>query len=172
VPHVTVANNIVRRAIGVGIHAWHAAADNTWVNNTVVGNGSHGLMIGNGDMGASVGRGFYVANNIAVGNGLYAVAECCDENAIGSNTFVDNLGWANGYSRVVQSTRNGGTEAGSVNADPLFVDYAAGDYRLRAGSPAIDSGSADRAPSGDYAGTARPQGAGVDRGAYELVAAP
>lgn len=172
VPYVTVANNIVRRAIGVGIHAWHDAAYNTWVNNTVVDNGSHGLMVGNGDTGASAGRGFYVANNVAVGNRYYAIAECCDSSVIGPNTYVDNLGWANGYARVVQSTRSRGTETGSLNADPLFVGYAAGDYRLRAGSPAIDSGSATDAPSTDYAGTARPQGASVDRGAYESAMQP
>jgi hypothetical protein len=172
VPYVTVANNIVRRAIGVGIHAWHAAAYNTWVNNTVVDSGSHGLMVGNGDTDASAGRGFYVANNVAVGNRYYAIAECCDSSVIGPNMYVNNLGWANGYARVVQSTRNRGTETGSLNADPLFVGYAAGDYRLRAGSPAIDSGTATDAPSTDYAGTARPQGTGVDRGAYERAMQP
>jgi hypothetical protein len=172
VPYVTVANNIVRRAIGVGIHAWHAAAYNTWVNNTVVDSGSHGLMVGNGDTGASAGRGFYVANNVAVGNRYYAIAECCDSSVIGPNMYVNNLGWANGYARVVQSTRNRGTETGSLNADPLFVGYAAGDYRLRARSPAIDSGTATGAPATDYAGTARPQGAGVDRGAYERAMQP
>jgi hypothetical protein len=166
VPYVTVANNIVRRAIGVGIHAWHAAAYNTWVNNTVVDNGSHGLMVGNGDTGASSGRGFYVANNVAVGNREYAIAECCDSSTIGPNTYVNNLGWGNGYARVVQSTRSGGVERGSLSADPLF--RAPSSYLLRPGSPALDSGTAMRAPAVDYVGKARPQGGRVDRGAYEL----
>jgi hypothetical protein len=167
VPYVRVANNIVRRAIGVGIHAWHAAAYNTWVNNTVVDNGSHGLMVGNGDSGASVGKGFYVANNVAVGNHDYAIAECCDSSDIGPNTYVNNLGWANGYSRVVQSTRSGGTVRGSVRADPRFQSLDAGRYWLRSGSPALDTGTAANAPYLDYAGAARPRGGNVDRGAYE-----
>jgi hypothetical protein len=169
VPYVTVANNVVRRAIGVGIHAWHAAAYNRWVNNTVVDNGSHGLMVGNGDTGASAGQGFYVANNVAVGNRDYAIAECCDSSAIGPNTYVNNLGWENGYSRVVQSIRNGGTETGSLNADPLFMNRTAGNYLLSRGSPALDSGTAANAPTSDYVGTLRPQGGHVDRGAYERV---
>jgi hypothetical protein len=167
VPYVRVANNIVRRAIGVGIHAWHAAAYNTWVNNTVVDNGSHGLMVGNGDNGASVGKGFYVANNVAVGNHYYAIAECCDSSDIGPNTYVNNLGWANGYARVVQSTRSGGTERGSIRADPRFRSLHGGLYWLRSGSPALDTGTGANAPYVDYDGKLRPRGGSVDRGAYE-----
>jgi hypothetical protein len=41
------------------------------------------------------------------------------------------------------------------------------DYRLSAGSPAIDTGTADGAPTRDIDGNGRPCGAGVDIGAYE-----
>ncbi len=49
-----------------------------------------------------------------------------------------------------------------------FVDFAAGDLRLKKGSPAVDAGSRQTAPETDRLGTARPQGGGVDVGAYEL----
>lgn len=50
----------------------------------------------------------------------------------------------------------------------LFVDPAANDYHLKAGSPAIDHGSALSDVLTDLEGNPRPAGAGYDIGAYEL----
>lgn len=47
-----------------------------------------------------------------------------------------------------------------------FIDDA-GDYHLLAGSPAIDAGASEQAPSLDIEGNRRPCGAGVDIGPYE-----
>jgi len=44
-----------------------------------------------------------------------------------------------------------------------------GDYRIGAGSSAIDAGSNNLAPLFDFFGTSRPQGAGIDIGAHELA---
>ncbi len=58
-----------------------------------------------------------------------------------------------------------------LNTDPMFIDTAAGDYRLHPCSPAIDRGgnaAAQEAGVGtDVAGNARIQGGRVDIGAYE-----
>src|SRR5262249_39028457 len=65
------------------------------------------------------------------------------------------------------------SESGNIpDADPLFADAAAGDFRPVAGSPAIDMGldlSADGVSS-DIDGVPRPQGAGFDIGAFEYCA--
>jgi PKD repeat protein len=57
-------------------------------------------------------------------------------------------------------------------AAALFTNPSAGDYTLKSGSPAVDAGIAmfnrASAPPTDIVGTSRPQGAGIDIGAYEL----
>lgn len=52
------------------------------------------------------------------------------------------------------------------NGGPTFS------HLLLAGSPAIDAGTSTGAPATDQRGISRPQGAGVDIGAVEVVAAP
>ena len=66
-----------------------------------------------------------------------------------------------------------GQDAHSVvsSATALFTNPSAGDYTLKAGSPAIDAGTASfngvSAPPADITGTSRSKGAGIDIGAYE-----
>ena len=60
------------------------------------------------------------------------------------------------------------TGEGNLASDPLFVNAARDDLSLRPTSPCIDAGMADGAPSADIRGVPRPQGAGVDMGAYEF----
>jgi hypothetical protein len=50
---------------------------------------------------------------------------------------------------------------------PLLVDPAADNFRLKAGSPAIDRGNPASQLPIDLEGTARPQGSGRDSGAFE-----
>lgn len=51
-------------------------------------------------------------------------------------------------------------ESGTISKDPLFVDMAKGDFRLKDGSPCVDSGA-------KAAGTNKLAGAGIDIGAFE-----
>ena len=56
------------------------------------------------------------------------------------------------------------------SAASLFVNWQAGNYRLKAGSPAINWGTNVSASTVDLHGVVRPQGAGIDIGALESTA--
>jgi len=57
----------------------------------------------------------------------------------------------------------------NIKLDPQFVDAAAGDYRLKATSPAVDAAlpSSGLSTTYDFEGAARPQGPSLDIGAFE-----
>ena len=63
-----------------------------------------------------------------------------------------------------------------VATDPIFIDPANANFRLQSqrkgysnNSPCIDVGTSSGAPSTDMAGATRPQGVGIDIGAYESL---
>jgi hypothetical protein len=54
-----------------------------------------------------------------------------------------------------------------LNANALFVNASAFDFRLQSGSPAINAGQTLAQVLADFNGRARPQGAAYDIGAFE-----
>ena len=61
--------------------------------------------------------------------------------------------------------------SGNISLDPRFVNPSRGDYHLRNGSPAIDSGMSDGAPAVDFESDPRPfdgDGDGIDE--YDMGA--
>ncbi len=60
---------------------------------------------------------------------------------------------------------------GNINDDPMFIDSAAGDYRLQRGSPDIDTGSNRpwMTDATDLAGFPRIMMGTVDMGCYETI---
>lgn len=61
---------------------------------------------------------------------------------------------------------SGVTVTRARTGDPMFAAQNQGDFRLREGSPAVDTG-APASVRADFHGLARPQGAGLDLGAHE-----
>jgi hypothetical protein len=119
-----------------------------------------------------------IANTIAWGNGS------SDSDQITINSDNDPL---LSSSVTYCDVQGGWSGDGNIDADPLFADAPAGDYRLLASSPCIDAGDNTVVPSGidtdldggprfvddpDTADTGNGTAPIVDIGPYEYAGAP
>jgi hypothetical protein len=131
-----------------GIQFWYASG--RLVNVTIADNGASdglgGIAFGTDDP----------AGRLAILNSIMFFNAGDDLSCSGGSCDVT-------YSDVSESI----TGSGNISADPQFVSRTAGDYHLRAGSPAIDAGTSEGAPSNDFEGDPRPAGE-VDMGADEF----
>lgn len=148
--NVVVSNNLIYNCedFGIQVYPTEGSSGFVHVNNTVVGNGR-------GIQQASDG---ITRNNISYNNQ-------------GSNYDIRGTGnvLSNNLSGGTGNTTGTGITAG---VNPLFARYATdgtGDFHLQSTSPALNAGTALDAPSRDFAGTSRPQGTGIDLGAFETV---
>ena len=164
-----IVDNLVIHARDYGIHLYHSATNVIVVNNTSLKNGSSGLVVGNSGGGSD--NFTIVTNNIFAYNQNYGFRD--DSGTSGpNNKYYNNLTFSNGDGNYVAS---GGTVSGNISSDPQFVNYtgtALGDYHLKAGSPAIDSGTTLNAPNIDLDGGVRPVGSAYDIGCYEYGTTP
>jgi len=155
-------------------------------NNIIVGSGDPGLRV-NDPQGTVI-----IENNVLYDNGTPgtngSTAQLYIQRAgAGQITLRDNILYAVSPQTYVLNESSAGDSAldashdlyfnaggcpgwddGCLSGDPLFIDAGTLDFRLQAGSPAIDAGIETDAGT-DYAGIARPQGAGFDIGAVERV---
>ena len=117
------------------------------INNTIIGN-QIGIRVG-----ANVDpQGQIYRNNILTENDIGF--DLVDQKNDYSPTWESNLVYGNtvNYQGFADQT---GT-AGNLSADPLFRNSTNHDFHLSPGSPAIDSGSMEDAPSDDFEGFPRP----------------
>lgn len=152
-----VANNVSFDNGGSGIHAYRSG-NVDMVNNTVFAN-SRSPALDYANLHANSCEDTNLLNNV-----IYTSA--------GEPT---NLDFRNVNVRYDYNIYFGGLEPvvvgpNDIIADPQLVnpdtDPADADFRLRAGSPAISTGTPDLAPSIDHNGDPRPADQPIDRGAY------
>ncbi|MBU0580029.1 MAG: hypothetical protein KKA19_02535, partial [Candidatus Margulisbacteria bacterium] len=95
-------------------------------------------------------------------------------------TILNSILWDNGTTAKVQgigrmyfyncNVKGGVAEypgADNINEDPLFVDPQSSNFKLKGGSPCIDSGTTNILLTKDIENNPRPLGYGYDMGAYE-----
>jgi hypothetical protein len=183
--NVTARNNLVydSTAIGIAIGGYDrrrgSTEDCVILNNTVVNTDGVELLV------QFDTRNNVIANNVVVAGPRHVFVEnAYRENA--GNTLDHNLYssvdgssagtwlWKGvGYDDFDRWRARSGNDRHSTFADPGFMDAAAHDFSIRAGSPAVDAG-AFLAASGstDLRGEPRAQAGGIDLGAFELAAPP
>jgi hypothetical protein len=133
----TVSNNLVYNVVGAGITTWHGAHNIDITNNTVDDARSCGIYVGSGDSGATSSTGDYlnVSRNIVTNSGD-GITEGGTTGI--HNTYSGNVIYNDGSSPI--DLQNGLTASGTISADPEYVNAAAHDYQLQAGSPAAGAG--------------------------------
>jgi len=168
---VTITDNVVSFNHSAGI-ADQMCSGTRILHNTVIANGfGEEWKWGGAGIVAAPESTTEIHNNIIVSNngGIFVDHEgpVQSHNLVWGNA-VDYLVLQLGDEEATPST----AAPGDVARDPLFVDGAGGDYHLTAGSPAIDVGLASSSSPTDFDNGPRPQGAGVDLGAFEYRPAP
>lgn len=98
----------------------------------------------------------YAPNGTPIGTGVVDGGVQLQPPNVVTHSLISGTGWA-------------GSD-GNINAGPGFVDEPGGNYRLTAGSPAINAGTVTGAPADDITGAQRD--AQPDIGAYEYGAVP
>ncbi|HYX36916.1 MAG TPA: carbohydrate-binding domain-containing protein [Oligoflexus sp.] len=147
-----VENNLTYLNGGSGIHAFNSSHVDI-INNTSYMNGvSEELQ---GEIYSNGSDDVKILNNI-----MYARTGEEVNHKWGSTNLV------NDYNIYYNTTKIPVKGPNDIVADPLFVDAKKRDFRLRAGSPAIDSGTSAIFAAVDLNGAGR-AGPSVDRGAYE-----
>ena len=163
-PGDVIANNLIYNCSAFGIHRYHTTSNSTVINNTIFKCGAYGMVFGTDHPDVSDYN--TVANNIIYNNSMGGIWETLYNGT--HNLYTNNLVYNNnGNDWALGVTPN---HPNTIAADPQFVNYNpfdTGDYHLKSTSPAIDKGTSSNAPATDLDGTARPQGAGYDIGAYE-----
>ena len=158
-----ILNNVIAKNKEGGIECVGSSKARI-INNTISDNTGTGIII-------NYAQPDTILNNIISLNTGYGISESGTTsdpgkvwynlfNANGSGVYQDE-GSTDYYTSV--ALNSGAAEAkNNLDGDPLFLDYFAGDYHVRSGSPAVDGGD----PASDYGVEPAPNGGRIEIGAY------
>jgi hypothetical protein len=171
-------NTAVNVGGGSGIYNWGSA---TITNCTLTNNKYAGIMNCSDLLSVT---------NCTFSNNWVGILDIAGPSNVTNGVFWNNqnvgIEWSGSMPEVTYSNvQSGWPGAGNINADPMFVDAANGDYHLLPDSPCIDAGNNAALPSDttdldgdgdieesiplDLDGNPRIVGVAVDMGAYEFL---
>jgi len=160
--HVIANCRVANAPNGMDIQIYPSSDHIIVTENTIVGAGLDGIILGSD--GAGTTSNLTLVNNVVAFNGRYGISTYWGGTMGTGNVATKNVVWGNTSGQLVG---NGITYTANTVADPRFVDRAAGNLHVQAGSPAIDLAQIEYALPDDLDGAGRPQGAGPDIGTYE-----
>ncbi len=161
-----VYNNVIRGAHHSGIDVTYGGNNTLIFNNTIYNTSGYGIAVGFGEPTAQSANNTIVRNNIVVQRSSLAAII----NMRGTNTVIENNLTFGKNSDVIQGEGGGNAIIANnlIGVDPNFVSISQFDFALRSGSPAIDTGTILYEVARDFSGRVRPQGNGLDLGAFEF----
>jgi parallel beta-helix repeat protein len=138
-----IFNNLITDNDNRGIRISNGSMRARIINNTIVGNGNRGISVGGANAANMAPTGATLRNNIVQNNGNVSISieEGPPSALVGYSGNFDLVFYADlaDQTKTYRPTTIVGPN--DVNLDAQFVDPAAGDFRLRAASPAIDAGT-------------------------------
>lgn len=169
-PGTVIANNIIEanegRGISIHSNAGDAINDLTVVHNTIIKNGSTGILLA-----VNAGMRNVVSNNILSENGATYNYKQIRVMSGSEGSIRNNITWSSiaKYQGIEISPEAASvnTILGNLSLDPQFVNLSGGDYNLLASSPAKDLAFLTYGMALDYDGKIRDNS--PDSGALELV---
>jgi len=154
-----IANNLVVGNLALGLKIAPEASHALVAQNTVVDNGTAGVLVGSEENWTSSDN--LVVNNIVVDNHEWGIRTYWEKVVGSGNLALRNLVFANGKGPFF--LRGGMVQRKSIIANPRFV--SSGDFRLQRGSRAINRAIRAFSMSSDLTG--RYRRSRPDLGAFE-----
>ena len=192
--NIDIYNNVIHHVAHGGIQVGAEEAGTIYniniYNNLIYQTSENGFAINNSNIATPAQvRDIRFYHNTVYGCGYYAAHITVDApNSVINNNIFSQNGWSNAVTvnsgnqaniSMANNITDGAQNAwlpgqvifkgsSSISQAPQFAWVGGGNFRLVAGSPAIDAGTASWAASNDLDDLARPSGAGYDVGAYEF----